>query len=91
MYQFTDLLVVAIEGHWLGSLDAIALQDLERGICIAGGRRRKGECIIVDCSQSVGRPQTVVSISHRRPPWAFTMVSVTAIGKVGLNKIQVVH
>ena len=42
MYQFTDLLVVAIKGHWLGSLDATALQDLERGICIAGGRRRKG-------------------------------------------------
>ena len=87
MYQFTDLLVVAIKGHWLGSLDATALQDLERGICIAGGRRRKGECI-VDCSQSVGRPQTIASISHLRPPWAFTMVSVT---KVGLDKIQVVH
>jgi len=40
MYQFTDFLVVAIKGHGLGSLDAIALQDLERGICIAGGRRK---------------------------------------------------
>ena len=41
MYQFTDLLVVAIKGHGLGSLDAVALQDLERGICVAGERRRK--------------------------------------------------
>ena len=43
VYQFTDLLVVAIKGHWLGSLDTTALQDLEWGIRIAGGRREEEE------------------------------------------------
>ena len=46
VYQFTDLLVVAIKGHWLGSLDTTALQDLEWGIRIAGGRREEEDEVV---------------------------------------------
>ena len=45
-HQFTDLLVVAIKGQGLGPLYATPLQDLERGIGIAGkqeaGKERGG-------------------------------------------------
>jgi len=33
---------------------------------------------------------SIVSVSHRRLPWAFTKVSVTVIDKVGLDKIRTV-
>jgi len=41
-YHFVDFLIVAIKGHGLGSLNAITLQNLEWGVCIAG-KEREGE------------------------------------------------
>ena len=45
MYQFIKLPIVAKKWHWLGSLDSISPQNLERGICPAGkeGQRVEGE------------------------------------------------
>ena len=34
---------------------------------------------------------TIVSVSHHKLPWAFTMVSVTVINKVGIDKMQIVN
>lgn len=46
-YHFVDFLIVAIKGHGLGSLNAITLQNLEWGVCIAGkermGKKREGK------------------------------------------------
>ena len=45
-YHFLDFLIVAVNGHWLRSLDATALQDLEWGVCIAGKNRQDG---VIQC------------------------------------------
>jgi len=34
---------------------------------------------------------SIISVSHHRFPWASTTVSVTAIDKVGLNKMRIVN